>query len=81
MYSQSDNFFKTQSKCMTTTTDSKRTEHSTEFAALEFAARVITCMDHNHTPMNIYVDLSKAFDKPDHDILLAKLQHYVIHCK
>ena len=42
-----------------------RTEHSTEFAALELADRVITSMDHNETPKNIYLDLSKAFDTLD----------------
>ena len=52
-----------------------RTEHSTEFAALELADRIITCMDHNDTPINIYLDLSKAFDTLDQKILLAKLQH------
>ena len=72
MYSQLDNFFKTQRHLY----DNKygfRTEHSTEFAALELADRVITSMDNNETPINIYLDLSKAFDTLDHEILLAKL--------
>ena len=78
MYSQLDNFFKTQNRWY----DNQygfRTEHSTEFAALKLADRVITCMDHNETPINIYSDLSKAFDTLDHEILLAKLQYYGIH--
>ena len=53
--------------------------HSTEFAALELADRVITCNDHNETPKHIYLDLSKSFDTLDHEILLAKLQYYGIH--
>ena len=78
MYSQLDNFFKTQ-RHLYDNQYGFRTEHSTEFAALELADRVITSMDHNETPINIYIDLSKAFDTLDHEILLAKLQYYGIH--
>ena len=78
MYSQLDNFFKTQ-KHLYDNQYGFRTEHSTEFAALELAHRVITCMDHNETPINIYLELSKAFDTLDHEILLAKLQYYDTH--
>ncbi len=58
MYSQLDNFFKTQ-KHLYDNQYGLRTEHSTEFAAFELADRVITCTDHNETPTNIYLDLSK----------------------
>ena len=78
MYSQLDNFFKTQQHLY----DNQygfRTEHSTEFAALELAHIIITCMDYNETPINIYLDLSKAFDTLDDEILLAKLQYYDKH--
>ena len=78
MYSQIDNFFKTQ-RHLYDNQYGFRTEHSTEFSALELADRVITSMDHNETPINIYLDLSKAFDTLDHEILLAKLQYYGIH--
>ena len=56
-----------------------RTEHSTELAALEMVDRVIIEMDKNNTPLNIFLDLSKAFDTLDHKILLKKLNYYGIN--
>ena len=53
--------------------------HSTEYAALELADRIIQQMDENKTPMNIYLDLSKAFDTLNHSILIHKLKFYGIN--
>jgi hypothetical protein len=55
-----------------------RTEHSTEFAALEVVDILMERMDKNETPINIYLDLSKAFDTLDHNILTNKLHYYGI---
>ena len=53
-----------------------RVGHSTELAAIEIVDRVIQNLDNNETPINIYLDLSKAFDTLDHSILLPKLKFY-----
>ena len=53
-----------------------RPKHSTEFAALELIDRIILEMDKNNIPINIFMDLSKAFDTLDHQILLHKLKYY-----
>jgi len=53
-----------------------RSLHSTEFAALELLDKIITQLDRGEIPINIYLDLSKAFDTIDYDILLHKLQYY-----
>ena len=53
-----------------------RAEHSTELAALEVTDQILFQMDNNKTPINIYMDLSKAFDCLQHNILLSKLSHY-----
>ena len=53
-----------------------RTGHSTEHAALELVDKITSQMDNNETPINIFLDLSKAFDTIDHNILLDKLKYY-----
>ena len=37
-----------------------RTNHSTEHAALELADRILYSLDHNETPLSIFLDLSKG---------------------
>ena len=51
---------------------------STEHAILELSDRVISELDQGHSPLAIFLDLSKAFDTLNHDILLSKLQYYGI---
>ena len=55
-----------------------RTGHSTEYAALELTDRIMTDLDKNHVPPNIYIDLSNNFDIYNHNILLGKLYYYGI---
>ena len=53
-----------------------RTGHCTEYAALEIIDRVTTQLDNKDIPLNIFLDLSKAFDSLAHAILLNKLKYY-----
>ena len=53
-----------------------RPNRSTELAALELMDRNIDIMNQNFCPINIYIDLCKAFDCLDHAILLSKLKYY-----
>ena len=69
IYTQLDIFLKTQ-KFLFGNQYGFRTEYSTEFAALELTDRITAQMDKNEIPINIYLDLTKAFDTLDHTILL-----------
>ena len=53
-----------------------RSNRSTELAALELMNKNVNCMNQNSCPINIYLDLSKAFDSLKYDILLSKLHYY-----
>ena len=53
-----------------------RPGYSTELDALRVALNhIILEMDNNKVLTNIYIDLSKAFDTLNFDILLTKLNH------
>ena len=52
--------------------------HSTELAALELTDRIFKDIDERNVSLVIFMDLSKAFDALDHQILLTKLNFYGI---
>ena len=55
-----------------------RKRHSTETALLEVTDRMWKAMDEKKVTTDVLIDLSKAFDKVDHGILISKLSHYGI---
>ena len=53
-----------------------RKKHSTEMAGLEFTDRILKDIDNRDTSLANFMDLSKAFDTLDHQILLHKLKWF-----
>ena len=51
-----------------------RTGHSTKLTSLQLTDYLIKQMDQGGTPLNIYIDLSKASDTLDYSILLSKIE-------
>ena len=47
-------------------------------AVLEMADKISAAMENNQFSVGLFVDLSKAFDTLDHNILLNKLNYYWI---
>ena len=50
--------------------------HSTEYASLELVDRISQYLDNGKLPVTVYLDLSKAFDTINHEILLKNLEYY-----
>ena len=54
---------------------------STSLAILEITDNIREKLDKGHHVLGIYIDLAKAFDTVNHDILLTKLNHHGIRGK
>lgn len=55
-----------------------RKNYSTSLALIDVVDNIYENLDTNQTVVGIYLDLTKAFDTVNHDILLYKLQNYGI---
>ena len=47
-------------------------------ALINLTENIRDALDEGHTGCGVFVDLQKAFDNVDHEILLANLNHYVV---
>ena len=55
-----------------------RKNHSTSMALIHLVNKITSAIDRKETTAGVFLDLSKAFDTIDHDILFDKLEHYGI---
>ena len=55
-----------------------RKGHSTFMAVMEMYDKISEARDNSHFSIDVSLDLSKAFDTVNHDILISKLSHYGI---
>ena len=53
-----------------------RADHSTELATIELVDKITHKLDKGELPLVLFLDLCKAFDTLNHEILLTKLGHY-----
>ena len=53
-----------------------RKKHSTTHALMKLTEDIRHSLDSGNFSCGVFIDLQKAFDTVDHNILLAKLEHY-----
>ena len=53
-----------------------RKNHSTSLALIHLYEKLSSAIDNKEYTLGVFIDLSKAFDTVNHDMLLAKLEHH-----
>ena len=77
MYSRIIKFLES-SKCIYPLQFGFRKQHSTNHTLINITENIRNALDSGQFACGIFVDLQKAFDTVDHEILLNKLNHYGI---
>ena len=77
MYSQLYSFLNAYN-CLNELQFGFRSKHSTTHALISITKIIQVALDSGNFACGIFIDLQKAFDTVDHDILLNKLNHYGI---
>ena len=75
MYSRLYNFLNLYN-CLSELQFGFRAKNSTSHALLSITEKIREALDSGHFACGIFIDLQKAFDTVDHDVLVAKLEHY-----
>ena len=68
-------------KLINTTQFGFRSKHSTEHALISLIETIKKYLDDGEIVCGVFIDLQKAFDTLNHEILLEKLKHYGIRSK
>lgn len=55
-----------------------RSKYSTSMALTDISNKIVDAFEENSFLIGVFVDLSKAFDTINHDVMLTKLKHYGI---
>ena len=53
-----------------------RSKHSTSHVLVSITEKIREALDTGHFACGIFIDLQKAFDTVDHNILISKLEYY-----
>ena len=53
-----------------------RKHHSTGYALACLYDKISSAIENKEYTVGIFIDLSKAFDTVDHDVVISKLEHY-----